>query len=259
MTTFKKTTRQSKNPTAAARAVLRAWAEADRELRSGPKTFLMHLASHANEDGESYVLSRHFQRLMNVSPRTVTNYLRQLEAKDYIVETASYLIVRSTRFPYYRIAPGVTEIDELVNRSEDFAAREAGQPGNSVTPLSTLSSHLGKPCSAYNKINSNDSNNSTDSSVAASVNTATEKLLRMEGSDWEAAMEGLPAEVLEDLPSHCDQEWQNAWLAPCLWRETDRTLKAPHSLAGKELIRWGGYIFKAAAIRVTWNGRDEAR
>jgi hypothetical protein len=100
-------------PTAMNKA-LRRWAQEQLLLRAGLKAFLMHLADHADEQARVSVLSRYFQNLMNLSSRTVTCYLRELEAEQLITATGDFIRVPGGSLAIYRLAPGEAEIDLLV-------------------------------------------------------------------------------------------------------------------------------------------------
>jgi hypothetical protein len=75
------------------------WAEEQDHLKIGPKAFVCHLADHADDDGRVYVVSRHFQRLMNASARSITNYLRTLEFYELIAPTGDHIIFPGARQP----------------------------------------------------------------------------------------------------------------------------------------------------------------
>lgn len=192
MTDAKRSTRRPKETRSQLKAALRQWAEADMTLRSGPKTFLMHLVHHANEDAEAFVVSKHFRRMMNVSPRTITNYLRHLQAEGYIARTQNLMIIPSAQLPYYRLAPRVPKIEQLLNRSEDVTEPGEQQPSNPQQRVSNLDPRRSNSCMAYNRNNSTYSIYSNSSTVAAQEDGAPEKLKKIDVFDWVPAFEALP-------------------------------------------------------------------
>lgn len=68
-----------------------------------------------------------------------------------------------------------------------------------------------------------------------------------------------PPDLLDEIRESYDPNWLKSYLAPCLWSERDRALKARHGLAAKELRRQMEGLLKRYGIRLIWEPRDDRR
>ncbi|WP_374453576.1 hypothetical protein [Phenylobacterium sp.] len=181
------------------------WAEEQDQLKIGPKAFVCHLADHANDDGRVYVVSRHFQRLMNASARSITNYLRTLEFYELIAPTGDDMIIPGARLTIYRLAPNDPVISAMIDGPEIPSAPEKalktvklGKPDEEV---SKADARLGKTEHAY-KENSTYSNSKTEVDAAARSVAGAGPGVQEGGGDpssFEPATEFYPPEFLEEF------------------------------------------------------------
>jgi hypothetical protein len=197
--------RVANDPPPKVKHALWRWAEEQDQLKIGPKAFVSHLADHADDEGRVYVVSRHFQRLMNASPRTITNYLRLLEFYELIAPTGEHLIFPGVRLPIYRLAPRDPVISALIYGSEIAAPAEpnaeAKNLGKRDEQVSKPDVRLGKPEHAY-KENSFYSNSKTEEDTPArSVEGAGPGVQNedCEPSTFEPATEFYPSEFLSEF------------------------------------------------------------
>lgn len=136
----------SKSLISQVRRRLRGWAE-DQDLKFGPKTLLIHLTDHADVEARVYVASRRFQKLMAVSPRSITSYLRALEADDHISPTGDFVVQPCAKLTLYRLAPDVGTINEIL--AEEFSELRPEQVGKEHSQIGNLRSQPSNPRGAY--------------------------------------------------------------------------------------------------------------
>lgn len=179
----------------AVRRELRDWAESQRRLKVGPKAFLMRLASYVNGEGCAYVRSIHFQRALGVSGRSVTNYLRRLEAEGFIAATGNYQITLGARLMMYRVAPD-REIGAYPAREAETPPAEPVQGiSNRSTQSSKFGSGSGKNGEGYPKQNKITQSDGASPGAGASANFGVvNEAMRQAG--LVPALEGLRADVL---------------------------------------------------------------
>lgn len=140
-----------------------SWAEEQFQLSIGPKAFLCHLADHADDEARVFVVSKHFQRLMSASPRTITNYLRKLEEHELIAKTGEHMVFPGVQLPIYRLAPNDPVISSVVDGSEISAASEtiaetskfskAGAEVSKLDPVLSKTERVYKENSTYSNFN----------------------------------------------------------------------------------------------------------
>lgn len=230
MTTFKNAKAANDNASEV-RQALRRWAENRWDVRGGVKAFLMHLANHAGPDATIYVERKHFERIMSVSPRSITNYVRRLLEEGLIEDTGEVYAKPSVAYVVYRIAPGEEWIDVHVRRAESLSAPTASgmqRAGNSH-------SRSGKQDAAYKD------NYRTD--ISKSGELCDEEILRSELTE-------VPADVVEALRRLLDDGKIRSYVLPSGWHEATHTIHPGHGYAYDWFRTNAGAVLARLGIRL---------
>lgn len=224
---------------------LRRWAEAQKGLSVGPKAFLMHLANHADDQARAFVVSRHFQTLMNISPRSVTYYLRRLESMELIAPTGDFEIRRFTRLTLYRLAPGDDAISDLLGWVGHGAAAPARTVSNSDTRVSSLDPQRCRFSSTSNKYHSND--NKEDASPGAGVNAS----FGVQGNEPSLlpAMDGVPPAFAKAYLEEFENDRAGYLLHSLFCRETG-TLYPRTEIAARRMREAAGGLLADWGIQI---------
>ncbi len=211
MTTLKSTKAANDNASEL-RQALRRWAENRWDVRGGVKAFLMHLANHAGPDATIYVERKHFERIMSVSPRSITNYVRRLLEEGLIADTGEVYARPSVAYVVYRIAPGEEWIDVHVRRAASVAGARAG----GLERAGKSHSRSSEKDAAYKD------NYRTD--ISKSGELSDEAILSSELTD-------VPAVVVEAIGGSLDEGKLRSFVLPSGWHEATRTIHPVHGYA----------------------------
>lgn len=191
------------------RQALRRWAENRWDVRAGVKAFLMHLANHAEPDATVFVERKHFARVMSVSERSITNYVRRLIDEGLISPTGEVYARPSVRYEIYRVAPGVEHIDAILNREETSDQRSG-----------TSDLRSGKSIAVY-KDNCTTNINNTSGSLAGLI----------AANDLDQIPQDLQARLFEVLgPAKFA-----SYIAHARWRNETRSIHPQNGYAAKWL------------------------
>lgn len=196
-------------PTRLKRALWR-WAEEQGHLKLGPKALLNHLADHADEEGRVFIFGRHFRKLMNISPRTLTNYIRKLEAEGLIFDIGQKRVIPSAQLALYRLAPDDAAISMLLVQARE---KQPDWSGNADTRPGKDSDRLGNISCTY-KDNSKDSSLTLQAARPGDGNAAPR--------DWEDLQPvhlAMSAEVVDDFRSSFGEGAYRQYLKHALWSE----------------------------------------
>ncbi|MDP1598709.1 hypothetical protein [Phenylobacterium sp.] len=250
------------------------WGEAQTELKLGAKAFLNLLTSYADEEARVYVFSPRFQKLMNASPRTITNYLRKLEDEELIVKTEDRRVMPRARLPLYRLAPNDTIITMLVVGSENPADLEDGGKAGQASNLAGQVSSPGDQPSKMSRAYKNNSRSQTDiqtDAPARSGGNAGPGVQKVEAREHSRAARAVPAGPIRipppakphtadvpewlrtDLIQALGEDWAASNLEGCGWMEKPNQLYVPSSKA-HQIYRDAQHVLAKHNVKVVVRG-----